>query len=500
MTQDALLPEWTRIGQASGLDPLGMARPTETIYQSLLPGISTITNRLRYYSFLPWVLDIYANRFHIPDPEEFFKFQRRCEALFALAGVSNMYDNGLSGANWASALVNTSGETINFGATAENTDGTGYLKNRGGALGAIYGPQLREMGLVGSSQNHALAVVTSRGENLAQSLRKTLSDTLENFADCVEVGSVTRSELEALSVLRPSDIAADTPEQESLANLLLGQMENPLAEDLARRKTMLRILDWCRDHNRFPSADDLRWDWFEIGWTSQKPNEESMDPWCVYQANDLLRLAYEALLKRALEVISACPDRSCRPGQLSELVFETLGNEILSSDFWLNTPAPSQLKTASEAITRNGDPLTAISDEALHSAVLIIQTITEWTHINADKLETLFPNTPQFQSILSELNFIMGLAHQNTRHVLEHILKERVIKRHLWVASRKFRGQSAYTFLLEPDEGQLRYRGNFIVTPNNPRLVQAIQFLQDACLLEEEIGLSELGRKALEAA
>lgn len=163
MAQDVLLPEWTKIGQASGLDPLGMARPTEAIYQSLLPGISTITNRLRYYSFLPWVLDTYAKRHHATDPKAFFRFQRRCEALFALAGVAKVYDNGLSGANWATALVNNSGETINFGKTAENTDGTGYLKNRGGALGAIYGPQLREMGLVGSSPNHGLAVVTSRG-------------------------------------------------------------------------------------------------------------------------------------------------------------------------------------------------------------------------------------------------------------------------------------------------------------------------------------------------
>lgn len=44
-------PEWTELGQDSGLDPLGMQRPIESIYQSLLPGISTITLRFRYYAF-----------------------------------------------------------------------------------------------------------------------------------------------------------------------------------------------------------------------------------------------------------------------------------------------------------------------------------------------------------------------------------------------------------------------------------------------------------------
>ena len=132
------LPAWTEIGQIAGLDPLGMARPTEAVYQSLLPGISTITNRLRYYSFFPWLLDSYA-RNGDTDPATFFRFQRRSEGLFALIGVSGVSDIGLTGAIWAQNLLAQSGDTIEFGATAELTDGQGYLKNKGGALGAIYG-------------------------------------------------------------------------------------------------------------------------------------------------------------------------------------------------------------------------------------------------------------------------------------------------------------------------------------------------------------------------
>lgn len=263
---------------------------------------------------------------------------------------------------------------------------------------------------------------------------------------------------------------------------------------------MLRILEWCGDHNRFPSAYDLRWDWFDTGWTSDSPNLETADAWCVYQANDLLRLAYEALLKRSLEVISVCPDRSCRPENLSELVFESLEGGELNGDFFSSGYSHTELKAASEAIAKTGDPLTAISDDALSSAIVIIKTVTKWADIHSEKLRPLFPNAPQFQSIISETSFAKTLADQNTQNVLDQILRERVIRRHLWVASRKFRGQSAYTFLLEPDEGRLRYRANFVVTPSNPRLVQAIQFLKDACLLDDEAGLTELGVKALEAA
>src|SRR3546814_6576740 len=76
--------EWTELGQDSGLDPLGMQRPIEVIYQSLVPGISTITLRYRYYSFFPFILRHYEENIRHPDPKEFRKFQRRCEALFAL--------------------------------------------------------------------------------------------------------------------------------------------------------------------------------------------------------------------------------------------------------------------------------------------------------------------------------------------------------------------------------------------------------------------------------
>jgi hypothetical protein len=64
-------PEWTELGQDSGLDPLGMQRPIEAIYQSLLPGVSTITLRFRYYSFFPWILKHYEDHIRHTDPAIF---------------------------------------------------------------------------------------------------------------------------------------------------------------------------------------------------------------------------------------------------------------------------------------------------------------------------------------------------------------------------------------------------------------------------------------------
>src|SRR5690606_28940422 len=90
------------LGQETGLDPLGMQRPIEVVYQSLLPGISTITLRLRYYSFFPWLLESYARRNGSTDMQEFRFFQRKAEALYALLCAHGDYELGIAGILWAS--------------------------------------------------------------------------------------------------------------------------------------------------------------------------------------------------------------------------------------------------------------------------------------------------------------------------------------------------------------------------------------------------------------
>src|SRR5580698_2816395 len=94
-------PEWTELGQDSGLDPLGMQRPIEVIYQSLLPGISTITLRFRYYTFFPWILKHYEDCIRHTDPAVFRVFQRRSETLFALVCCRGDQELGIAGSDWA---------------------------------------------------------------------------------------------------------------------------------------------------------------------------------------------------------------------------------------------------------------------------------------------------------------------------------------------------------------------------------------------------------------
>lgn len=43
-----------------GLDHLGIELVSVNLYQAMLPGISNVTERARYYAFYPWIIHRYA--------------------------------------------------------------------------------------------------------------------------------------------------------------------------------------------------------------------------------------------------------------------------------------------------------------------------------------------------------------------------------------------------------------------------------------------------------
>ena len=55
-------PEWTDYRDKSGLDPLSMQNISINLYQRLLPGISNVTLRMRYYGLYAWLAAVYARR------------------------------------------------------------------------------------------------------------------------------------------------------------------------------------------------------------------------------------------------------------------------------------------------------------------------------------------------------------------------------------------------------------------------------------------------------
>ena len=88
-----------------GLDHLGIELVSVSLYQALLPGITNVTDRARYYSYYPWCVHKYTQS----GPSErtkqnWYNWIRAFDFTYALASVAYDKDEATQG---ASAIVRT---------------------------------------------------------------------------------------------------------------------------------------------------------------------------------------------------------------------------------------------------------------------------------------------------------------------------------------------------------------------------------------------------------
>src|SRR4051795_12310397 len=74
----------TAPSQIGGLDHLAVQAPCINIYGRLLPGITNVTDRARYYSFYPWLIWSFDQAGFTLYDNDFIERFRRADCLFSL--------------------------------------------------------------------------------------------------------------------------------------------------------------------------------------------------------------------------------------------------------------------------------------------------------------------------------------------------------------------------------------------------------------------------------
>lgn len=173
LSQSSLnLPEWTEYRKKNGLDPLGMQNSSVSLYQTFLPSLSNVTLRMRYYGFFAWLSRSYAKNVGSTNPEDWKRYVRRAEALYALIACRRGGESGVAGIEWAQRRLDAlKGEVINFASDAEPGSETYYLKQAWGIYGLAYRSQLFEIGILTTAEGHEIPLPSADiGEGLADAL------------------------------------------------------------------------------------------------------------------------------------------------------------------------------------------------------------------------------------------------------------------------------------------------------------------------------------------
>jgi hypothetical protein len=511
---DQGVPAWTVQSDTQGLDPLGMQNTSITLYQQLLPGISNVTLRMRYWSFHTWLTAEYARAHHSADVDEWCRFLRRGEALYALIAQHNTQDIGVAGNLWAKRkLQELRGDRLAFSTFTDRKATTQYLQQKFGAFGAAYASQLLEVGLIEQAQNHDVPVPTAEGWKLARSFADEIRSFGELFLEVANRGSVTLAELARMAAMTPSSIDEGTPECQQYEKILFAAGAMGGEPATRRRDTLRLVLHTAHELQGLPDADAVRW----VCYAGHDDKGDALAPlsgadgehryrWRVYHANDLTHICHESLLRYILEVLEGYPGGVPLRPLLAEVIERLLAVPATRPRSWAELEASVDLPA--NAWSEETDAEWQLANALLGvrvEAALPAQTAFEALRLLAVLGRRLRPERERMwqvlrpaahktsQTVFTEMEFLHARRDTPIEELLSTFLKQRILDRHLAVAFQKLRAGD-YTFLFELDEGRLQLRRKAIAVLTNPRLKPAIRFLGDIHLLDDS-GLTPAGQR-----
>ena len=217
----------------SGRDPLGIRNSSYVIINKLLPGITSVTKRIRLYGFYPWILSHYFENNEVQSRDDQMLFIRRCEVLLSFIMASRIpREAGMDGNSYADSIIDkidkATDPVLDIHTPArfyKSTDTSGiYYQAKGGVLDVVYIGTLINLGLiVRLPDNDNLLVPTAEGKSLSASFESNIDGAKELFFKFVGAGQIKYSQL--LILLVGFDLLKDfrgTEEWKDYRALLIG--------------------------------------------------------------------------------------------------------------------------------------------------------------------------------------------------------------------------------------------------------------------------------------
>ncbi|CAN7664267.1 hypothetical protein LJR034_005293 [Caballeronia sp. LjRoot34] len=509
-------PEWTERAEKAGQDPLGMQAACIAQYQELVPGISNVTLRMRYYGFYAWLADQYSKSITDPNPDTWLLFLRRGEALYALTAAFDGEEGGIAGSLWARRkLKATAGQWVKFSEDALPSGSKLYLRQKWGAYGAAYGSQLFETGILADAKEHGVPVPSHVvGMALAKEFGNALGANKDPFAHAIRRGSVSLTELRKFARCLPSNIKLRSREQTLYKKVLFDRLKIENSSGGPRKRTLELLLHLLQQNKAFLRPLEIRWilysgflpDGKEIPWAEDVVGAHR-DKWWAYHANDLLHVCYECVLKYLLETLSRHPAGIAADELVGEAISKIFEGHALGNMTWgafldglqLTNDASDVQNPESERSMLEfilGASTSVYSADIVFKALKLLGALIKRTGERPDLVNEEFAATDVAQTLRTERDYLASKNGDSVLATVERLITERILRRHLWVAVRKFRHNGDYTFLFEDDEGRLRKVADIAPTLTNPRLATSLAFLRDVRLVCDD-GLTGDGIKEL---
>ncbi|MBW6525252.1 hypothetical protein KZ813_00180 [Sphingomonas sp. RHCKR7] len=485
-------PDWTDRMDKRGLDPLGMQNAGVALYQSLLPGISNVTLRMRYYGYYCWVSDAYARSGASDEFAAWRSWVRRAEAIYALVSSSATGQVGVGGVEWADRRLALKEDVIDFAEAASNEAGVvRYLRQSLGVFGGAYYSQMVDMGLFRRGEHGIQRATNGVGLETASAFRTSIGPAVEALLlTSISSARVARADLSRLAAIVPSAIPDVQYERSCYERLLFVPAETN-DRDASRAASLRLILITAQALGCRPNGDMVRWHLFAAAPLAAADLERQRIRWEAYQCQDLMQIAAASLLDWSTELMGEF-DSGRTPAEIgaevqARLLVSAAEAGCKADVSWASLRAdldPDEFDyrgAAARLISRRGTAEGKAWD-AIRLMAALDGRVASRPELSQVATREFKPQGPA-RSVTTELAWLGQHADRSIHEVIASFVVERVVRRHSWVAMQKLRRQRDYTFLFDSRDGRLVRRSGYPPVPTNPRLGPAIQFLEDIGLI-----------------
>lgn len=530
-----------------GLDHLGAQAPCVLIYGQLLPGITNVTDRARYYSFYPWLIWSLAQRF--PDDEDEISFVerfRRADCLFTLIAehhaqctdkISERHGAAMVGRQKLVSAVQRvrGGEKLKLVKFTANDSADRYFMNRMGGLSQYYAGTLADLRVLEGGRKPWFRFTKEVGKPIAEAFDASVPT--EPFWDILERGEVTDVGLRQLHAFCPCHLRnAVSSEREQLIDIYFDRQREYGEEGIQRKRSLALIQHLIGSlspgfefgeyvfratvyGNALPGA---------TSWSIPADLTSTRENWAIYVRNDLLSVAVQTIFALALNKLSpqttgeryvcatveafakAFEESDHVAGFVADTGCATFGAWLLNIESAL--PALGEWSADGHEMPLAQDIVSSwgrASDSALFaSAMRVLAILAIRDDLNRAPYEGLAITPQALQDYPINLDTFRRKAAAWNEMPLGDVVYEVVawcMNTHLRVSLRKLHRTSSATFRFRPSELGLQLTDGNIPAPSNtrPRFRQAVQILMDIGAVvrddNKQMSLSAEGKQLMEA-
>ena len=494
-----------------GLDPLGVLNVGDLTSNKLLPGLTTITERIRYYSFYCWFFDMYSREIRILSKKEQFKYLRRAEYLLALMAAKNRLQ-GIPGIPKAIKAYAESTGTISLvegtGELADSLAGS-YWFNPRGVFGQNYVSSMVQMGMIKERQEgEGIYIRTDftiddriSGRQFAEAFQDNVGpDACKAFVTILQKGSLTMADLEFLTEpFSMHQVANRSQEQLLLWQFLIGP-DHPIdpLDEFHRRRSIQMLLKRIIEKGNSVSALEFYLMAYHQQGIFDNQFDESFTLWYYFQLDQFWHMASTGSLKAFLHFLNLETGGGAWTGEDSmiEKLASAAASFLVQEGFAKDQASFNDLLISQESEEdlvkemNQTDPVKQVG-----YAMVLLRKLLKINQPNVDNLRKL---TFRFQ-LSSPSNFINSVpdlvkhGDESLQTFIAYFLKRYVVLRHQWVALRKMNDtQTTEKFVRE--DGLIRFISTIDYGYSAPRVETILGFLEDMRILNQgRESLTELG-------